>query len=101
MPEFVKEYDHLFHSIGKHKNIQVKLIVDENVKPVTQKSHRIPYHFRDKVKQEVKRLLDADVIEKVPADQHTTWLSPVVIVPKESGELRLCIDTRYPNTAIK
>ena len=44
MPEFVKEYDHLFHSIGKHKNIQVKLIVDENVKPVTQKSHTIPYH---------------------------------------------------------
>ena len=101
MPEFVKEYDHLFHGIGKHKNIQVKLIVDENVKPVTQKSHRIPYHFRDKVKQEVKRLLDADVIEKVPADQHTTWLSPVVIVPKESGEIRLCIDMRYPNTAIK
>ena len=63
-------------------NILVKLIIDENVEPVTQKSHRIPYHFRDKVKQEVKRLLDADIIEKVPADQHTTWLSPVVIVPK-------------------
>ena len=101
MPEFVKEYDHLSHGIGKHKNIQIKLIVDENVKPVTQKNHRIPYHFRDKVKQEIKRLLDADVIEKVPADQHTTWLSPVVIVPKESGEIRLCIDMRYPNTAVK
>ena len=45
IPEFVKEYDHLFHGIDKHKNIQVKLIVDENVKPVTQKSHRIPYHL--------------------------------------------------------
>ena len=68
---------------------------------MTQKSHRIPYHFRDEVKQEVKRLLDADVIDKVPADQHTTWLSPVVIVPKESGEIRLCIDMRYSNTAIE
>ena len=38
-----------------------------DVKPVTQKSHRIPYHFRDKAKQEVKRFLNADVIEKVPA----------------------------------
>ena len=86
MSEFVKEYDHLFHGIGKHKNIQVKLVVDENVKPVTQKSHRIPYYFRDKVKQKVKRLLDADVIEKVPPDQHTTWLSPEVTAPKESCE---------------
>ena len=68
---------------------------------MTQKSHRTPYHFREKVKQKVKRLLDADVIEKVPADQHTTWLLPVVIVPKESGEIRLCIDMRYPSTAIK
>ena len=101
MSESVKEYDNLFHGIGKHKNIQVKLIVDENVKPVTQKSHRIPYHFIDKVKQEVKRLLDAAVIEKVLAHWHTTWLSPMVIVPKESGEIRLCIGMRYPNTAIK
>ena len=101
MLEFVKEYDHLFHCIGKHKKIQVKLIIDENVKPVIQKGHRIPYHFKDKVKQEFKMLLDADVIGKVPADQHTTWLSPVVIVPKESGEIRLCIDMRYLNTAIK
>ena len=68
---------------------------------MTQKSRRIPYHFREKVKQDVKRLLDADVIEKVPVDQHTTWLSPVVIVPKELGEIRLCIDMRYLNTTIK
>ena len=101
MSEFAKEYDDLFHGTGKHENVQVKLIVDENVKPVTQKNQRTPYHFRDKVKQVVKRLLDDDVIEKVPVDQHTTWFSPVVIVPKESGEIRLCIDMRYLNTAIK
>ena len=59
----------------------------------------MPCHFIDKVKQEVKMLLDADVIEKVAAYQHTTWLSPV-IVPRESGEIRLCIDMRYQSTAI-
>ena len=30
MPEFVKVYNHVFHSTGKHKSIQVKLIVDKN-----------------------------------------------------------------------
>ena len=34
MPEFVKEYDHFFHGLGKHKGIQTNLIVDENVKPM-------------------------------------------------------------------
>ena len=57
--------------------------------------------FRERVKQEVERLLVADVIEKVPADQHTTWLSRVVIVLKESSEKRLYIIMRYLNTFLK
>ena len=89
MPEFFNEYDHLFHGIGKQKTFQVKLIVDKNAAPVTQEGHKIPYHFwrylitfGGKVKQNLKRLLDADVSKKVLTDQHTIWLSPVVIVQR-------------------
>ena len=37
----------------------------------------------------------------MPENEPTTWLSPVVIVPKQSGEVRMCIDMREPNKGIE
>ena len=39
-----------------------------------------------------------DIIEKVEGP--TTWASPVVVAPKQSGEIRLCVDMRCANEAI-
>ena len=99
--DITKEYDFIFHGIGKHKHAQVRLLENTSVKPVAQKNRRIPYHYREKLETEIKRLLDADVIEEVPANEPTTWLSPVVIVPKQSGEIRMCIDIREPSKGIE
>lgn len=40
-----------------------------------------------------------DIIEQLL--QPPTWLSPVVPVVKQNGEIRLCVDMRRANTAIK
>ena len=42
--------------------------------------------------KELQSLLDSDVIEE--AQVPTTWISPVVVVPKAKGEVRLCVDMR-------
>ena len=44
------------------------------------------------------RLLKLDIIEKV--DGPTTWLNPIVVVPKSSGKIRLCLDMQQANKAI-
>ena len=62
--DITKEYDSIFHGIGKHKHAQVRLLENTSVKPVAQKNRRIPYHYREKLETEIKRLLDADVIEE-------------------------------------
>ena len=38
-------------------------------------------------------------IEKT--DGPTPWVSPIVVVPKKSGEVRICVDMREANAAIK
>ena len=57
--------------------------------------------MRQKVKTEIQRLLDLDIIERV--DGPTPWMSPVVIVskPHNPEEVRICVDMRCANRAVK
>ncbi len=75
---------------------------------------RIPYNLRKRVERELSNLEELDIIERV-RDEHTTWMSPIVIVPKKKKKfgdrvpdlndpnepIRICVDMRKPNTAIK
>ena len=46
------------------KNFKLKLCMDPLVTPVQQPIRRIPYHTKEKVSSELKRLLELDIIEK-------------------------------------
>ena len=43
--------------------------------------------------------MELDIIEKVSGT--SSWVSPVVVVPKPSGDIRLCVDMRQANMAVK
>ena len=73
--------------------------IDPDVSPKQQPHRRIPFHVRSDVEKELKRLEELDIIEKV--DGPTPWISPIVVVPKKSGEVRICIDMREANKAVK
>ena len=34
-------------------------------------------------------------------DEHTEWVNCIMFVPKGSGKLRINLDSKYPNKAIK
>ena len=57
--------------------------------------------LRRKVEEELVRLEELDIIEKV--DGPTPWVSPIVAVPKPKSpnEVRICVDMRIPCTAIQ
>ena len=91
----------VFSGLGKLRNKQVKLAIDETVTPVAQPQRKIPFHLRQKVEHEIEKLKHDDIIEKIRENTPTEWVSPVVIVPKQNNNIRLCVDMRVANTAIK
>ena len=76
-------------------------MINNEITPVVQKPRRIPYHLMTKSEEKIKELLVQEIIEKVPDNEHRTWVSPPVIAPKPNGDgIRFCIDMRMANTAI-
>ena len=101
LDSIIGKHQSVFHGLGKLKGTTVKLDIDKSITPKALPQRRIPYHIRDKVKTALKELEKQDVIERVPEDQATPWVQPIVAVPKKDGNVRICVDMRLPNEAIR
>ena len=101
MEKLKEDYHDIFQGIGKLKDFQFEIHVDENVRPVAQPPRRIPFHIRKQVEQALDKLEDDGIIEKVNGP--TPWVSPIVAAPKPRNpeEIRICVDLRHPNKAVK
>ncbi|XP_077519781.1 uncharacterized protein LOC144129488 [Amblyomma americanum] len=62
--------------------------------PVQSKLRRLPLSLRPFVSEELHRLENLDVIKRVEASE---WVSPIVVVKKKEGGIRLCVDLRQAN----
>ena len=101
LDNIIAKHKSVFNGLGKLKGTTVKLDIDKTVTPKALPQRRIPYHIRDKVKSALTELEKQDVIERVPDDQATPWVQPIVAVPKKDGNVRICVDMRFPNEAIQ
>ena len=61
--------------------------------PVSQPFRRIPPTQYQEVKDHIQKLLQDDIIQ----ESHSPYASPVVIVRKKDGSMRLCVDYRRLN----
>ena len=77
---------------GKTSAIEHTVILKTEV-PVTKKAYMLPYALHDKVKSEIDCMLEAGIAEK----SNSPYASPIVVVPKKDGSIRLCVDYRLLN----
>ncbi|XP_072021728.1 uncharacterized protein [Amphiura filiformis] len=85
-------------SIGKMPG-KIHLETDSEVTPVVTPPRRVPIAVKPKLKAELDRLTEQQVIQKVT--DPTGWVSALVCVEKPNGKIRLCIDPKPLNTALK
>ena len=69
-------------------------IKTEDAIPVTQPYRRIPPNQYQEVKEHIQKLLDSSIIR----ESHSPYASPIVLVRKKNGSLRLCVDYRKLNS---
>ena len=61
--------------------------------PIRMRAYRTPHSLREKVKAELDSMLNLGVIEP----STSAYASPIVVVPKPNGDVRVCTDYRALN----
>ena len=95
----LKKYPKVFEGIGTLKDHIVKLYMEETIKPFALPPRPEPFHLKKRLDEEIDNMERADIIE-----EHTDpapWISNIVLAPREDGSLRVTVDMRQVNKAIK
>ena len=92
------EFNDLFEGLGELEG-EHHIEINPEVKPVIHPPRKVPFTLLPKLKQELERMEQLGAIEKV--DQPTEWVNSIVIVEKPDGNLRICLDPKDLNRAVK
>ena len=95
--DILNTYQDLVRGLGKLPGMH-HIQIDPTVNPVVEAPRRIPLALRSQVKEKLDRMQQLGVI--APVSKPTGWVSSMVTVVKP-GKLRICIDPRHLNSAIK
>ena len=94
----LKQFTKVFDGVGLFPG-ECSIHVDPNATPVIHPPRKVPIALRDKVQQELDRMVQQGIICKVT--EPTKWVNSMVIVEKpSSGKLRICLDPCDLNKAI-
>lgn len=95
---FINNNGDVFDGLGKFPDM-VDIVLKSNVDPVSRPPRRIPLAIKPKVKTALENLTRLQIIE--PTTEPSDWISNLVVVEKPNGSLRLCLDPKFLNQAIK
>ena len=86
--------------VGPQNTQKVKLHLKDNAVPVVNPPRRIPEALKFRLKCELDNMENDQIIVKV--DEPTDWVNSLVVVEKpQNGKLRICLDPKALNEAIR
>ncbi len=94
----LSSYGELFTGIGCFKD-EYHIKLDPSVTPVVHAPRRVPEALREPLKNELDSLCKQHIITSV--QEPTDWVNSIVCVTKSNGTLRVCLDPKDLNKAIR
>ena len=90
LPTLLNQHEALFkEELGTVKGIKAKIYVNSQAQPKYFKPRPVAYALRQKVEDELDRLLQEGTIHPV---QFSEWATPIVPIIKSDGKVRICGD---------
>jgi len=88
--KMISEYPKVFEEkIGCVSQVEVSLRLRTGAKPIFHRERELPYALRAQVEKELQSLETQEIITKI---ETSDWGSPLVVIPKTDGGVRLCVD---------
>ena len=94
------DYPECFNGIGQLPGTY-HINLNPSVPPVVHSPRRVPIALRDDVKHELNNMEQDGIIQKIIEGQPTEWVNNLVYQRKSTGKLRICLDPKDLNKAIK
>ena len=96
--QLIVTYSDVFNGLGLLPGEHTIRLKDD-VTPVVYSARKVPHRLRDQLKAELDKMVEDGIIEAVTVQ--TEWVSPLVLVMKTGGKIRICLDPSSLNEAIK
>ena len=93
------EYADVFKGVGTLPGGPYHMKLKDSYKPVQHPPRSVPLGMQSAYKAKLDRLVKEGIITEV--QEHTEWINSIVPVMKEDSSLRLCLDPKDLNKAIK
>ena len=93
-------YPNQFDRVGKFSE-PAKLYLKENAMPSCDAPRKVSIHLKPKIKAELQKMEQEDIIRKLDVNEHSDWCSSLVYVTKPNGDLRICLDPKKLNQNLK
>ena len=96
--DLLKQYPNQFDCIGNFHG-EYHIVTDPQVQPVIHAPRKCPIQLKDEIKNCLDEMVENGVIRKV--DEPTDWVNSLAYSRKQNGKLRICLDPKDLNMAIK
>lgn len=98
MDKIKNDFEDVFTGVGCMEG-EYRIEIDDKVPPVKLPKRRVPVAMMTPLQEELKDLERRGII--APVERSTDWISSMVSIKKPNGKLRICIDPKPLNRALK